>query len=147
MMNKKGSTFQGWIIGISFIVIVLFMYLIIYTDMNAENNKNYDSTFGTGIQSQANDSYYRLIELQQSMQTATQNGTASFSTLGFLTLSTTWQLLSTTMLLISNVITGNWILQAVTLVKLPPVYGFILQAIYLLTLGYILLKIIFRIKT
>lgn len=146
MMNKKGSTFNGWVIGIGLVALFLMMVNIIYGDMNTKYNVNYDSSFGTGIQSQANDVYSNLSSYQQKIQIATQNGSASFSTLGFLTLTSTWSLLQTSLGLVSSVVTGQWILQGVALMKLPVGLGLFLQLLYLITLGYIILKIIFRIN-
>ncbi len=146
-MDKQGSTLGGWIIGFGFVTLFLFMLMFVYNDLNVSNGVNYDSSFGTGINVEANKTYSSLVNFQEKLQVATQNGSASFSNLGFITLTTSWQVLQTSLGLVSTVISGQWILNAVALMNLPSMLGLLFQVIYLLTLGYIILKIIFRMNT
>jgi len=145
-MNKKGASFSGWSEAIVIGVLFIIAFGLIVTSFNDKYHQNQDSSFGMGLQDSATTTYNSMTEYQEQIQNATNTGTASFASVFGLTLSTSYDLLKTSMGLFWTFISGGWILKAVTLMKLPAILGTIFQLLFLLSIGYILLKILFRIK-
>ena len=149
MKDKKGvSTFQGW--SEAAILLVLFMTAIIFivASMNAKYNQNKDVSFDTvpGLQDVVNSTSSDLVDYQNSMQVGIQNGTATFGTIFGLTLSSSYDILLASVRVFWLIISGGWISSAVTLMHLPSFLGTMFQLVYLISVGFILIKLLFRVN-
>jgi len=142
--TKRAATFSGIteiiIIGVLFIL----MFALVVGGMNAKYNKNYDSDFNLGLFNLANDTQNDFKELQQSFQDATSEGQASFFTTAGLVVSTSYEMILTVINLLWSFINGSWISKSVYLMNLPQELGTILQLLYYLAIGFILLRLLFK---
>lgn len=144
MNNKATIGFSGWteaiLIGVMFIVAI---GIIIggYNDVYSANN---DASFGMGLSEDATRQYNNFTAYQQKFETSVGNGSASFTSLGLLVVSTAYDLILYTANILWSFITGNWIVKAVALMRLPLQLGYMFQLLYLLTIGFIILRIIFK---
>ena len=84
---------------------------------------------------------------QSGMEEKYRGGEASFLAQVGLTLKTSWDIIFSTMNLIWYFLTAGWI-QTITTdyMKLPAVVGFFLRMTYFLSVGFIVLKILFKVK-
>lgn len=145
--NKKGaSTFQGWSEAVIILLLFIFSVAIIVSSMNNKYGQNKDASFGTGLQDTANSTYASMAGYQNTMQIGIQNGTATFGSIFGLTLSTSYDILLASVRIFWALISGGWITAAVSLMHLPLVLGIMFQLLYLLSIGYILIKLLFRIN-
>ncbi len=144
--DKKGASFSGWseaiLVGILFILAIG----IVVEGMNSKYGTSKDPSFGLDLQNNANQSLNDFKSYQESIQTATNTGQASFASVFGLTLSTSYDVIKTSMGVFWSFISGGWILKAVMMMQLPLVLGIVFQLIYLLSIGYILIKILFKIN-
>lgn len=145
--NKKGaSTFQGWSEAVIILLLFIFAIAIVVSSMNSKYGQNKDASFGTGLQDAANSTFSSMSGYQNSMQVGIQNGTATFGSIFGLTLSTSYDILLFSVKTFWAIISGGWITAAVALMHLPIILGIMFQLIYLLSIGYILIKLLFRIN-
>lgn len=144
MMNKKAYTFGGWteIIALSVLFVVLLGIAVV--GMNDKYDSSEDPSFGMGIQEDANSSLNNLVEYQEQFQNSVKSGSASFTSVFGLVLSTSYDIIITGMFLFWTFISGSWIFKAVAMMQLPLILGTVFQVLYLLSIGFILLRILFK---
>jgi len=143
MMNKKAQTMQGWVEGISVAVLFVLVFTVIIVNMNDLYSKNHNIE---GLPT--NDFYNKLTEQQDSMEQKFGEGEASFLGGVALTISTSWDVLFGTMTMLWSFITGGWI-ETIIVDYLPlgdsGVYvAYIIRALFFLSIGFIILKILFN---
>ena len=142
-MNKKGQSMQGWIEGISVAVLFVLVFTVIVVNMNDLYSKDHSiEGLPTG------DFYDRLKNQQDSMEQKFGEGEASFLGGVALTISTSWDILFGTMTMLWSFITGGWI-ETIIVGYLPlgdsGIYlSYILRALFFLSVGFIMLKILFN---
>ena len=143
LKNKKGSTLQNWtegiIIGMLFVVI---FSTVVITEMNNTYNKT-NEVVGldtSTVQSSIN-------EYQSSMSDKIKGGEVSFLSAVGMTLSTSWDVIVSTLNLIWQFISGEWIHTIVIdYMHLPYAVALILQSLYFLSIGFIILRVLFKVK-
>lgn len=140
-MNKRGIGFSGWIEAILFSLLFVIILGTIIVGMNTKYNKNYDSTMGLGT----NDTLTQLTGLQDSFSTATSEGEASNNAFSGISLSTSWQLIKNIVSISWNFISGAWIIKTVQMAGLPIILGLILRMLYFFSIGFILIKLLFKV--
>lgn len=142
MRNKKGQTLQGWSEGIIIIVLFVIVFGIIIVSMNGLYDKEHEvvGLETSGIET-ALENYHAGVEEKY------RGGEASFLSQIGLTLKTSWDIIFSTMNLIWGFLTGGWI-QTITTdyMRLPAIVGFMFRMIYFLSIGFIVLKILFKVK-
>lgn len=143
-MNKQGMTLSSWTEILILTILFVGAFFVITSSMNSQYNRNYDASFDSGFVQDSQDINGNITQLQRTIERSVNNETASFSTFGFLVLASGYDVLKSSMTLIWGVIGGGWIVKSVELTKLPTSFGYALQTIYLLGVGFILFRIIFR---
>lgn len=143
--NKKGSTFMAFIEIMLISILFVVALGIIGTNMNSLYGQNKDMSFGLVTNQTLSD----LKSTQATLDTATQEGTSSFSALGIFTLTTLPKMLLTTLNLIKGFLLGTWIRSLIELMNLGDYSGIIItifQILYFIMLIFILIKLILRIN-
>lgn len=140
-MNKKGVSMSGFTEGILFSLLFALCLGIVITEMNIKYNKTYDPSFGLTT----NETYNSYVGYQDSFKTASGEGEVTTTSTG-MTLSSSWQLIKTGSTIIWDFVTGGWVERLVTLAGLPVIVGNIFRLLYFLAVGYIIIKIFFRVK-
>ena len=142
MKNKKAQTLQGWTEGIIIALLFVVVLGIVVVGMNDLYEKDHKIV---GLETSgfldATESYQKGIEEKY------RGGEASFLAQIGLTLKTSWDIIFSTMNLVWSFITGGWIETITTdYMKLPRVVGLIFRMLYFLSIGFIILKILFKIS-
>lgn len=142
MMNKKAQTLQGWSEGIIIAVLFVIIFGVIIAGMNGLYSKEHTIVgLETGGIEDALESY------QEGVEEKYRGGEASFLAQVGLTLKTSWDIIFSTMNLIWRFLTGGWIETITTdYMKLPVAVGLFFRMLYFLSVGFIVLKILFKVK-
>lgn len=135
------GSFSGWIEIILFSLLFMVILGAVIGGLNKEYGNNYDSTFGLGT----NDTLNSLTNLQDSFTTATAEGEASNNANSGISLSTSWQLVKAITSTTWNFVTGDWIIKSVALAQLPAILGVVLRILWFLSIGFILIKLLFKV--
>jgi hypothetical protein len=140
--NKKGYSFSGWTEAIILSVIIVLAIGFIFVDLNDIHGGSYSIGLGT------DDTIAAVNNLQTVLQNKTNTGTASFGTVAGITLSSSWDIVVTILSLIWNFISGNWINTICLYINpaFPPIIALLLRGLYFLSIGFILLKILFKVR-
>jgi hypothetical protein len=136
------STFQTWVESIIVGVLIVIVFGIVVADFNNtyQQNNTIAGLETAGYQASINN-------FQSSLYNKTRGGEASFTSVVGLTLSTSWDIISSTSELIWGFISGQWIRTIlVDYMKLPDIVGNMAQAIFFIAVGFIILKLLFKIK-
>ena len=146
MMNKKAQTMQGWTEGIAIAVLFVMVFSIIVVGMNSLYSKDH------AIEGLPTGDYYDKLKAQQdSMDEKFSEGDASFLGSVGLTISTSWDILFGTLTILWNFITGGWIetilVDYMRLGETGSVVAYVFRALFFLSIGFIILKILFKVKT
>lgn len=142
MINKRGQTLQGWSEGIIFIVLFVIVFGVVIVSMNSLYDKEYTVA---GLETSGIEN--ALESYQAGVEEKYRGGEASFLSQVGLTLKTSWDIIFSTMNLIWGFLTGGWIQTIATdYMRLPQVVGFMLRTIYFLSVGFIVLRILFKVK-
>jgi len=141
LMNKKAYSFSGWMEAIVFSVLIVLMFGLIFTDMNTIHDKDYN--LGLGTDSVTTEIY----GLQDTLETKTKSGEVSFLQVVGMTLKSSWDIILSVVTVIWNFLTGSWVETVTGYMRLPPVVGLLFRALYFLSIGWIILKILFKVRT
>ena len=87
-----------------------------------------------------------FTQLANTVEEGVQTGEADFSSSSGLTLSSMWTIMRATWTTIGTFITGGWIENVINLAQLPAILGKVLRILYLLSIGFILIKLLLKIK-
>ncbi len=141
MINKKAQTLQGWTEGIIIAILFVMAFGIVIVGMNDLYEKEHEiAGLETGDLLTATESYQKGVEEKY------RGGEASFLAQVGLTLKTSWDIIFSTMNLVWSFITGGWIETITDYMKLPPIVGLIFRMLYFLSIGFIVLKILFKVR-
>lgn len=139
-MNKKGFSFSGWMEVIIFSLIAVIAVGMIFTDMNTTFSQNYN----TGLPTDA--MITQITNLQDNIQNKTVGGSASFGSVWGLTLSTSWEMIVTIFSVTGYFVGGSWISTIGGYLLWPSIVVLLIRTLYLLSLAFIILKILFRVR-
>ena len=143
-LNKKGASLSGWIEGGLVIILLLTLIGLLVVNMNLDYGQTYDPTFGM----QSNTTQQQFVDYQNTIQQGMQ-GEATTSALTGISLGTTWSVAKAGLSIAFNVVTGQWIQNAVGLLNLGEVgmaLGLFLRLLFVLSIGLILLRLILKIN-
>jgi len=142
-MNRKGATLEGWMQGIMLAVLFVIIFTtVVVTKFNEKYGGNYT------IEGLPTDTIQENFEeYQAGMGEKLQGGEASFTSVAGITLSTSWDILISTMSTIWYFIGAGWINTIVSYLRLPLIIAYILRGLFMVAIGFILLKILFKVKT
>jgi len=141
--DRRAFSLSGWVEVA--LVTTLFMLLIISLTgyMNVKYDKNYDGSFG--LSDSLSSTQQDLSDYQATLQQSVKEGEATSSGEG-ISLTTTWSIISSGINIMWVFLTGGFIEQIVGLMRLPVSVGYILRILYVLSIGFILIKLILKIK-
>ena len=141
-MNKKGASLSGWTEGAIVITLILIIIGIIVVDMNAKYNQNHDSTFGM------NTSLQNWVAYQSTFEEG-MKGEASTSAFTGISLGSTWAMIKFGLSTVFQFLTGGFISTAIGLLNWGSVgtaLALALRLLFVTSVGYILLKLILKVK-
>ena len=142
-MNKKGYSLSGWAEVAIFTTLFMFLIIGLIASMNVTYEKSYDGSLG--LSASLLTTQGELTDYQDTLQQNVKQGQATSSGDG-ISLSTTWNIISSGLNIMWTFLTGGFIEQIVGLMKLPTIVGHFLRILYVLSIGFILLKLILKIK-
>lgn len=144
-MNKKANTYGFWVEIIVFIVLFLGIVAIMGFDMNEKYNKTYDTTLGLNISS----SLSSLQDYQTDIVNDTNHGQAELSDFGVIRLITIPSMIIKVTGIIWSFASGNFIVAVVHNMQLGGyelIVASIFRTLYVIAIGFILIKLILRIN-
>ncbi len=141
MINKKGSM-EAWMYGLMLaMVFVLIFTVVVLPDMNNLHSGDYD------VEGLPTDSLQESLEsVSGSMNEKISSGDVSFLGALGMTLSTSWDMIVGVFQAIAIFLAGGWIMTIGSMMHLPTVFTMILIGIYNLAIGFIVLRIIFKVR-
>lgn len=142
MINKKGQTLQGWSEGIIFVLLFVIVFGVVVFEMNKLYSEDHDiAGLDTGGIEDALEGY------QEGMEEKYRTGEASVIEQGWIIIKSGWDIIFSTMRLIWFFVGGGWIETICTdYMKLPDVVAPILRIMYFLSVGFIVLRVLFKVK-
>jgi hypothetical protein len=142
-MNKKGATLQLWIEVLLFIIIFLGVMAIIGSDMNTKYGQSHDLTIGLNLSKQLQS----IAIYKDDLMNSTSGGQAELTDFGILKLGTTAKILMGVTSILWNFLTGRFIWDLIATMNIGDyglLIGTIFQILYIIAIGYILLKLVLR---
>lgn len=134
------ASFSGWTEAILLSLLFIMGFATVIGGMNAKYNQDYDATLGLATDS-VQDAFQTY---QNTLQTSTE-GKATFESVNGLSLSTSWKLLKATGDLVWGVIGGGWTEKLVTAIGLPAYFALIFRILWFISIGFILITILFKV--
>lgn len=141
--NKKGNTLQVWIEIIIFVALFLGIIAIIGADMNTKYSQNYDLTLGLNLSSQMTS----MDKYSTDMINQTTSGETEITDFGILKILSTPALLLTGVNIVWSVVSGGFIYNLIGNMNLGAYavgVAIAFQIIYILAIGFILIKLVLR---
>jgi hypothetical protein len=138
--NKKAYSLSAWTEGILLSVLFVAVFAGVIGEMNGLYHKDYQVGLGTNSTKDDFSSY------QGTIQSQITSGEAEFSADQGLTLKSSWGILKTGVSIVWNFITGGWIEEVCSYMSLPTEVGLYLRILYFLSVGFIVLWILFKVK-
>ncbi len=142
MINKQGATMEGWMYGLMLaMVFVIIFSVVVLPGLNTTYSEDYNVE---GLPTESLES--SLESVSGSMNEKIASGDVSFLGALGMTLSTSWDMIVGVFQAIAIFLTGGWIMTICTMMKLPEMFAFLLIGIYNLAIGFIVLRIIFKVR-
>lgn len=145
MENKKGSSLAGFAeAGIGVIIILMIFALVIIPELNIKYGYNHDSTFGLST----NETRASFEDYQDTLK-AGMESEASTNTYSGVSLSGAWGMTKAGLGMILDMVTGQFILNAVGLLNLGVAgtwLGWGLRLLFIFAVAFILMRIIFKVN-
>lgn len=140
MKNKKGVTLFGWTESILLSILVVLLIVAIIGSMNVKYGQ--DNQLGLG----GNSTLSAYANYQSTLEDEIKGGEADFSSGSGLTLKSSWNIVKTSGSITWDFITGVWIKTIVIdYMGLPQEVATVFQILYFLSVGFIILRILFKI--
>lgn len=140
--DKRGVSLSSWTEVALFLVLLMGIIGIIVFNMNSMYNQNNDASFGIAT----NETQALYVGYISTMEEQLGSGEANTGSGTELTLSNIWAITKGVLNLTWSFLTGTWITKAVALMKMPDIVGFIFRALYIITIIFILIKLILKVK-
>lgn len=143
-MNKKGASLSGWTEGAVGVMLILMCLGFIITSMNSQYSKNYDSGFGLPT----DDTKAQFDEYQGQLQTGL-NGEATTNSISGVSVVSSWGIIKGGISMMWNFLNGQWIRNSINLLQLGnagTALGWALTLLYIFSIGFILIKLLFKVK-
>jgi|TARA_R100000750_G_scaffold36466_2_gene23516 hypothetical protein len=138
--NKKGYSMGGWTEASLFSILIVALLVIIVGGLN--NQYGGENKIGLAD----NKTQQAFIEYQDTLDTEIGGGEAEFSASQGLTLKSSWAILKSVFSILVGFISGGWISTIISYMKLPSIVAIIFRTLYFISLGFIILKILFKVK-
>ena len=141
--NKKGYSLSGWTEVALFTTLFVLLIITLIANMNVNFDQNYDGSFG--LSDSVGTTQDGLSSYQDTLQQNVKQGQATSSGDG-ISLTTTWSIITSGLNIMWTFLTGGFIEQIVGILRFPIIVGTILRILFVLSIGFILLKLILKIK-
>jgi len=141
--SKKAASLSGWTEAALFVSLFVLLVITLFANMNVKYNKNYDGTFG--LSDLATTTKSGLSDYQTTLQQNVNTGQASSTGLG-LSLTTTWGIVSAGAQIMWQFVSGGYVEQLCGLAGLPIVVAQIIRILFVLSIGFIIIKLLTKIK-
>jgi len=141
--DKRGFSLSGWTEVALLSTLFMLLIVIVIANFNVTYEQNHDGTFG--LSNHLTTTEGDLSSYQDTLQQSVKQGQASSTGLG-LSLTTTWNIISSGATIMWNFLTGGFIEQIAGMMRLPVIVGRILRILFVLSIGFIILKLVLRIK-
>lgn len=142
MKYKKGQSFSGWTEAILMIVLVVSAMAMISVGVLDLYGVDTDLTLGLTT----NNTLEQFTKYVGNTQTTIDEGESSYSEDVGLTFSGLWGLSKQTFAVIGTFLTGGMIEQLAVSMNLPAIVGIILRVLFVLSLVFILIKLVTKVK-
>ena len=135
------STFEGWMTAASFSILFIILFGTIVVQMNDLHSGDYEieGLETDGIKNQ-------LEEYTKSAEDRIQGGDASFVSAVGLTLSTSWNVITSLFSMVMFFVGGGWIQTVSKYMMFPDIVGWIFRTLYIAALSFIVLRVLFKVK-
>jgi len=140
LKNKKAYSLGGWSEGILLSILVVMVLGIIIGGMNVKYGEDHQIGLGGNTTKNA------FIDYQSTLEREISGGEAVFDAQSGLTLKSSWGIIKAGITIIWDFFTGGWIETIVSYMMLPSAVAIIFRLLYFLSIGYIILKILFKVK-
>ena len=144
-MNKKGATLGTWIGAIIMSAAFMIMLGLAMTTMNSDYSASQDPTAGLG--NSGTNVLDDFEDLESTIDENLQQGDVSFLESIGLSLSTSWVILKVTWGTIGSFLTGGWIERAAQMAHIPHAFAGALRVLFVLSIGFILIKLLLNRST
>jgi hypothetical protein len=144
--NNKGASLSTFTEVALFSVLIIGLLVIISTQMNAIYGANNDLSFG--MSGMSNSTLNELKSYQGTLKTGA-TGDATTNALTGINLATVWGMILGGVNLVWNFVTGFWIEQGVGLMHLGEagtILAVILRIAFVFSIGFIIIKLIMKVK-
>lgn len=140
LQNKRAVSLSGWSEAILLSLLAVLMIGIIVAGFNTLYDQDHDIGINTDTIQENFEDY------QETLSREITEGEAEFTSDQGLTLKSSWGIIKSGLAIIWDFMTGGWIETIVNYMKLPSTVALIFRILYFLSLGYVVLKILFKIK-
>jgi len=140
MINKKAGTMEGWVTGIFIAMLFVIVFtIIVVPGMNSSHLGDYavEGLPTSGLED-------KFQSYQSGMNEKLSSGDVSFLGALGMTLSTSWDVISSTITTIAYFLIGGWIFTICSMMHLPGLVAGILMGLYNIAIGFIVLRVIFK---
>lgn len=144
-MNNKGSTFAIWIELVLFIIVMIGALTFIGLDLNDRYSQNHDLTLGLNVSNQLSS----LNDFKKDAVNDSLQGQSSLSDYGIMKLLTTPKILMQTLSILWSFVDGSFITTVVNAMQLGAIgstIAVVFRILYVITLVFIVLKLVLRIN-
>lgn len=138
------ASLNGWTEAAIGIMLFLLCLGIVVTYMNINYGQSNDPTFGIGT----NETMQKFKDYQGTLQAGMQ-GEAETNALTGISLASSWGIIKAGLSLVFDFVTGAFISNAIGLMNLGQAgvfLGLALRLLYVFSIGFILVKLIFKVK-
>jgi len=139
-LNKKGYSLSGWVEGILLSLLVVILLGIFIGGGNSLYGTNHQIGLGGNTTEQS------FVDYQSSLENEVTQGEAEFTSDQGLTLKSSWSILKSLGGIIWDFLTGGWIESVVSYMKLPIEVALIFRILYFISIGLIILYLLFKVK-
>jgi hypothetical protein len=141
--NKKAFSLSSWSEVALMTVLFMLLFIGLVAEFNVKFSENYDGSFG--LSNAISTTQQSFEDYQATLEKSVKEGQSSSTGLG-ISLSTTWSIISSGATIMWSFLTGGFIEQIGGMLMLPTAVSQILRVLFVLSIGFIILKLVLRIK-
>ena len=140
--NRRGVSLSGWTEVGLFTILFIVILTTITIEMNMIYDKNNDGSFGLAT----SESQAQYQQFQEDLQNSVRTGEAQANALTGVSLTSSWAMAKTGAEISWSIVSGAWIRTITGLIGLPSIVGIIFQMLYVISIGFIIIKLLFKVN-
>jgi hypothetical protein len=143
--NKKAASLSGWTEVALLSVLLLIAIIAIVTSLNNQYEKNFDGSFGFATTNTLND--YK--NYQETLKSSVKSGEADTNSQMGISLTSSWLMIKAGAEITWTFVTGGWIKNMIDLIgfgELSTNIIIVLQILFVLSVGFIIIKLLLKVK-